>query len=167
MIAFVLIGTISELLNISSKQVSKLINSLKAKGYIDVTMKYKDNSKQIETRTIKTIQEKFNTSPSKVLYPYPTNGVDVTSTDSSKLQNAVINTGEITGGEGNKDVINNVYDLLGNRLEWTQEANSFWGARRVLRGGVYNIAYSLSFRNHCLPTYEGAYGGCRFTLYIK
>lgn len=65
-------GTISELLNISSKQVSKLINSLKAKGYIDVTMKYKDNSKQIETRTIKPIQEKFNTSPSKVLYPSPT-----------------------------------------------------------------------------------------------
>ena len=29
-------GTISELLNISSKQVSKLINSLKAKGYIGV-----------------------------------------------------------------------------------------------------------------------------------
>ena len=65
-------GTISELLNISSKQVSKLINSLKAKGYIGVTMKYKENSKQIETRTIKPIQEKFNTSPSKVLYPCPT-----------------------------------------------------------------------------------------------
>ena len=38
-------GTISELLNISSKQVSKLINSLKAQGYIAVTMKYKENSK--------------------------------------------------------------------------------------------------------------------------
>ena len=35
-------------------------------------MKYKENSKQIETRTIKPIQEKFNTSPSKVLYPSPT-----------------------------------------------------------------------------------------------
>ena len=65
-------GTISELLNISSKQVSKLINSLKAKGYIAVTMKYKENSKKIDTRTIKPIQEKFNTSHSKVLYPSPT-----------------------------------------------------------------------------------------------
>lgn len=65
-------GTMSELLNISSKQVSKLINSLRSKEYIDVTMKYKENSKQIETRKIKAIQEKFNTSPSKVLYPYPT-----------------------------------------------------------------------------------------------
>ena len=65
-------GTISELLNISSKQVSKLINSLKTKGYIDVTMKYKENSKQIETRTIEPIREKFDTSPSKVLYPSPT-----------------------------------------------------------------------------------------------
>ena len=62
-------GTISELLNISSKQVSKLINSLKAKGYICVTMKYKENSKQIETRTIKPIQEKFNTSPQKFYTP--------------------------------------------------------------------------------------------------
>ena len=53
-------------------EISKLINSLKAKGYIAVTMKYKENSKQIETRTIKPIQEKFNTSPSKVLYPSPT-----------------------------------------------------------------------------------------------
>ena len=32
-------------------------------------MKYKKNSKQIETRTIKPILEKFNTSPSKVPYP--------------------------------------------------------------------------------------------------
>ena len=72
--------TISELLNISSKQVSKLINSLKAKGYIAVTMKYKENSKQIETRTIKPIQEKFNTSPSKVLYPSPTKVPALTGT---------------------------------------------------------------------------------------
>ena len=67
----------SELLNISSKQVSKLINSLKAKGYINVNMKYKEKSKEIETRTIKPMLEKINTSPSKVLYhspskvPYP------------------------------------------------------------------------------------------------
>ena len=32
-------GTISELLNISSKQVSKLINSLKAKGYTEMFRK--------------------------------------------------------------------------------------------------------------------------------
>lgn len=57
------------MLNISSKQVSKLINSLKAKGYIDVTMKYKEDSTQIETRTIKPILEKFNTSFLKVLSP--------------------------------------------------------------------------------------------------
>ena len=55
-------GTISKLLNISSKQVSRLINSLKSKGYIEVIMKYKENSKQIEKRKIKPIKEKFNTS---------------------------------------------------------------------------------------------------------
>ena len=75
--AFAVIGTISSLLNITTKQVSKLINSLKAKGYIDVKMKYKENSKQIETRTLIPVVNNFNTYPSKVLYlstpkvPYP------------------------------------------------------------------------------------------------
>ena len=92
------------------------------------------------------------------------NGVDVTSTDSSKLQNAERNTGSITGGENNKDVINNVYDLLGNRYEWTQEADNANG--RVLRGGRYSLAVSPSDR--CVvPSVGGPNCGSRFTLYIK
>lgn len=43
-------SNISELLNISITQVSKLVNSLKKKGYIDIDIKYKDNSKEIESR---------------------------------------------------------------------------------------------------------------------
>ena len=99
------------------------------------------------------------------------NGVDVTETPtdtpSATLQNAVRNTGEITGGEGNKDVINNVYDILGNRLEWTQEAN--FTIRRVLRGGFYGGAYSPSGRyNYSIsPSRDDAYSGSRFTFYIK
>ena len=95
------------------------------------------------------------------------NGVDVTSTDSSKLQNAERNIGSITGGENNKDVINNVYDILGNRLEWTQEAN--FTIRRVLRGGFYGGAYSPSGRyNYSIsPSRDDAYSGSRFTFYIK
>ena len=98
------------------------------------------------------------------------NGVDVTETPtdtpSATLQNAVRNTGEITGGEGNKDVINNVYDILGNRLEWTQEAYST--RIRVLRGGVYGYDYSPSVRFvSCGASGYGAGNGSRFTLYIK
>mgnify|MGYP004502477937 CR=1 FL=1 len=94
------------------------------------------------------------------------NGVDVTSTDSSKLQNAVRNTESITGGENNKDVINNVYDILGNRWEWTQEA--FITSMRVLRGGRYNGDYSPSVRYlGSDPSDDNASYGSRFTLYIK
>ena len=38
--------TISELLNVSITQVSKLVNSLKDKKYIDIELIYKENSKQ-------------------------------------------------------------------------------------------------------------------------
>ena len=38
-------SNISELLNISITQVSKLVNSLKKKGYIDIEIKYKESSK--------------------------------------------------------------------------------------------------------------------------
>ena len=97
------------------------------------------------------------------------NGVDVTEkptdTPSSTLQNAVRNTGEITGGENNKDVINNVYDLLGNRYEWTQEAS--YTNLRVLRGGLCYHAYSPSNRLSSRPSDDNANYGSRFTLYIK
>lgn len=45
-------SNISELLNISITQVSKLVNSLKKKGYIDIEIKYKENSKEIESRKL-------------------------------------------------------------------------------------------------------------------
>ena len=45
-------SNISELLNISITQVSKLVNSLKKKRYIDIEIKYKDNSKEIESRKL-------------------------------------------------------------------------------------------------------------------
>lgn len=37
---------------ILEEQVSKLVNSLKKKGYIDIEIKYKDNSKEIESRKL-------------------------------------------------------------------------------------------------------------------
>lgn len=64
-------STISELLDISITQSSKLINSLKAKDYIDIKMKYKENSKQIESRTI-IPKVKSDTYLTKVKYPSPT-----------------------------------------------------------------------------------------------
>lgn len=64
--------TISELLNISVTQVSKLVNSLKDKGYINIEMIYKENSKEVEMRKLIPIEEKLNTLLNKSLIPSPT-----------------------------------------------------------------------------------------------
>ncbi|MCI9064083.1 MAG: hypothetical protein HFJ17_05735, partial [Clostridia bacterium] len=50
------------------------------------------------------------------------NGYTVTSVNSSDLKGATKNTTQTTGKEGDKDILNNVYDLLGCNLEWTLEA---------------------------------------------
>lgn len=62
--------TISELLNISVTQVSKLVNSLKDKEYINIEMIYKENSKEVDVRKLIPIEEKLNTLPNKTSIPY-------------------------------------------------------------------------------------------------
>ena len=64
--------SISELLNISITQVSKLVNSLKEKGYVNIEMAYKENSREVEMRKIIPIEEKLNTLFNKSLIPSPT-----------------------------------------------------------------------------------------------
>ena len=64
--------TISELLNISVTQVSKLVNSLKDKGYINIEMVYKENSKEVDIIKLIPIKEKLNTLFNKSLIPSPT-----------------------------------------------------------------------------------------------
>lgn len=61
--------TISELLDISITQVSKLINLLKEKKYIDVKLIYKENSKQIKMRKLILILKNNNTCLTKLQYP--------------------------------------------------------------------------------------------------
>ena len=46
---------LSNTLNISITQISKLVNSLKAKSYIDIFLNYKTDSKEIENRCITPI----------------------------------------------------------------------------------------------------------------
>ena len=52
---------ISELLNISKVQASRIINSLKKKEYIKVEMEYKEHSKEIALRKIVPIYKNDNT----------------------------------------------------------------------------------------------------------
>ena len=55
----------SNLIDVNPNRVSRLISSLKNKGYIGVKIKYKENSKQIEAREIIPVVEKINWSYSK------------------------------------------------------------------------------------------------------
>ena len=59
--------TISELLNISVTQVSKLVNSLKDKGYINIEMVYKENSKEVDIRKLIPIEEKLNNTQTQII----------------------------------------------------------------------------------------------------
>ena len=52
---------ISELLNITKIQSSRIINSLKKKGYIKVEMTYKETSKEIALRKITPIYKNVDT----------------------------------------------------------------------------------------------------------
>ena len=65
--------TISELLNISITQVSKLVNSLKDKTYINIELIYKKNSKQVEMRKLIPISKNKDTYLTKVKYPLQQN----------------------------------------------------------------------------------------------
>ena len=64
--------------------------------------------------------------------------------------------------------VNNIYDLAGNRYDWTLEAYSTYN--RICRGG--NCSYDGSskpagYRSNNYPTYSGNSRGCRSALYIK
>ena len=77
------------------------------------------------------------------------NGIKVNSETPTDLDGTTTskNTERTTGTEQN-DKLNNIYDLLGNSLEWTLEANS--APSRTIRGGVYSISYSPSNRQYYL-----------------
>lgn len=65
--------TMSELLNISITQVSKLVNSLKDKTYINIELIYKKNSKQVEMRKLIPTSKNKDTYLTKVKYPLQQN----------------------------------------------------------------------------------------------
>ena len=100
------------------------------------------------------------------------NKINVTSSSPTDLSIGTTsrNTTRVTGGANNgqtvsKDKLSNIYDLLGNIREWTQEAIST--AYRISRGGYYSGSYAPSYRYNYGPTNTNSYYGSRLTLYIK
>ena len=86
--------------------------------------------------------------------------------------NEVANTnswkGSVTSTGASEDYkINNIYDLVGNVLEWTMESS--YTGNRVLRGGIYNGAgfeFPASRRDFTIPSNSKDYYGFRVTLFL-
>ncbi len=70
---------ISELLNITKIQSSRIINSLKKKRYIKVEMIYKENSKEIALRKVTPIYKNVNTYKQINTKPINTNVKEIKS----------------------------------------------------------------------------------------
>ncbi|HBJ11754.1 MAG TPA: hypothetical protein DDY53_00220 [Clostridiales bacterium] len=58
---------IASIVNVTSDRVSKIVSSLKDKGYVDVNLKYKIDTKEIEERQIIPIAENINRYSEKAL----------------------------------------------------------------------------------------------------
>ena len=100
------------------------------------------------------------------------NNINVTSSSPTDLSIGTTskNTTRVTGGANNgqtvsKDKLSNIYDLLGNSSEWTQEASNT--GYRVNRGGICSNSFAPYYRDSYSPADINSYRGSRLTLYIK
>ena len=77
---------ISELLSITKIQSSRIINSLKKKGYIKVEMTYKENSKEIALRKITPIYKNVDTYKQFDTKPINTNVKEIINNNNNKYK---------------------------------------------------------------------------------
>ena len=87
---------IANIVNVTHERVSKIISSLKDKGYVSVKLKYKTDSKEIEQRQIIPIVENINRYSQKLQEDIDTNNY----LGSQKALHPI--------GENDKDIINNI-----------------------------------------------------------
>lgn len=87
---------IANIVNVTHDRVSKIISSLKDKGYISVKLKYKKDTKEIEERQITPIVENINRYSQDVQEGIETNNYS----DSQKQLYPIV--------EKDKDIINNI-----------------------------------------------------------
>ena len=87
---------IANIVKVTHERVSKIISSLKDKGYVDVKLKYKTDSKEIEQRQIIPIVENINRCSQKHL-----EDIDINNYSDSQKQLYPID-------DNDKDIINNI-----------------------------------------------------------
>ena len=103
------------------------------------------------------------------------NNIDVNSTtptDTARGKVASRNQTQTTGSSTSNDILNNVYDLLGNRREWTQQNSSndvgVPSDRRSYRGGGSSIINTPAYRSGGrAPVVTETEVGSRLALYVK
>ena len=87
---------IANIVNVTNERVSKIISSLKNKGYVSVKLKYKTDSKEIEERQITPIVENINRYSQKLQESIDNNNYS----DSEKRPYPI--------DEKDKEIINNI-----------------------------------------------------------
>lgn len=102
---------ISIIFNITTTQVSRIINSLKRKGLADVKIIYKQNSKEIAKRIITPINTDINTYKQKSSKPINIDVKDIRKSYNKLYKEDFLVT-EVEHKESNRVIINNnkIYD---------------------------------------------------------
>ena len=96
---------IANIVNVTSDRVSKIVSSLKDKGYVDVNLKYKIDTKEIEERQIIPITESINRYSEKYL-----EGIGKKNySDSQKELHPIV--------ENDKDIRNNIKNNYNKELQ--------------------------------------------------
>ncbi|MBP3831426.1 MAG: helix-turn-helix domain-containing protein [Clostridia bacterium] len=98
---------IASIVNVTSDRVSKIVCSLKKKGFIKVTLKFKLDSKEVESRQIIPNKEMINRYSEKYLEAIGENINKVSQKQPYHI------------GENNKDIINNIK----NKNNYNKESN--------------------------------------------
>ncbi len=92
----------AEFLGLSERQVQRLIKSLKDKGYIAISYKYKPKSKEIESRSIRVVQEKYpRFIPAPIAQEMAQTGGDINVVGGGDINVAGVVTDLSQGGDKN------------------------------------------------------------------
>ena len=104
---------IAEILNVSKDRASRIVSSLKKEGFIDIEYKYKENSKEIESRILIPTGKITNTYGQEYQYPIGENNVGGSSNQQYPI------------GRKGKDINNNNIININNHIKREYEEKDF------------------------------------------
>ena len=123
---------IENIVKVKHERVSKIISSLKDKGYVNIKLKYKTDSKEIEQRQIIPIVENVNRCSQKHL-----EDIDINNYSDSQKQPYPM-------GKNDKDIINNIK----NKKIYNNSSNSNKQYKSNYKGRDYtNFDFTKLYAN--------------------